>query len=60
MMSNAHEMKSMNCISAIGRMPMSEAPMAAPTMAVSLIGVSMTRFSPNFSRNPAVTRKAPP
>ena len=60
MMSKAHETKSMNCISAIGRMPISDAPMAAPTMAVSLIGVSMTRFSPNFSRNPAVTRNAPP
>ena len=39
----AQAMKSMNCISAMGRMPMREAPMAAPTMAVSLIGVSMTR-----------------
>ena len=36
-------MKSMNCISAIGRMPMSAAPEAAPTMAISEIGVSMTR-----------------
>ena len=50
----------MNCISAIGRMPMSAAPMAAPTMADSLIGVSMTRSGPKASRKPAVTRKAPP
>ena len=33
----------MNCISAIGRMPMSAAPEAAPTMAISEIGVSITR-----------------
>ncbi len=50
----------MNCISATGRRPMRDAPMAAPTMAVSLIGVSTTRVSPNFSRNPWVARKAPP
>ena len=38
----------MNCISAMGRMPMSAAPMAAPTMADSLMGVSMTRLSPKL------------
>ena len=36
-------MKSMNCISATGRMPIIAAPIAAPTIAVSEIGVSMTR-----------------
>ncbi len=36
----------MNCISAIGRMPMSAAPMEAPMIADSLMGVSMTRVSP--------------
>jgi hypothetical protein len=46
-MSNAHEMKSMNCISATGRIPIIAAPTAAPTIAVSEIGVSMTRCSPN-------------
>jgi hypothetical protein len=41
-------MKSMNCISATGRIPMCAAPAAAPTIAASAIGVSMTRDSPNF------------
>ena len=36
----------MNCISHTGRRPMCAAPAAAPTMAVSAIGVSMTRASP--------------
>ncbi len=39
----------MNCISATGRMPIMAAPTAAPTIAVSAIGVSMTRSSPNSS-----------
>ena len=43
----------MNCISATGRMPIIAAPTAAPTIAVSEIGVSMTRSSPN-SRDEAV------
>ena len=51
-MSNAGAMKSMNCISAIGRSPMCAAPIAAPTMAASLIGVSITRSGPNSSRKP--------
>ena len=34
----------MNCISATGRMPIIAAPTAAPTIAVSAIGVSMTRL----------------
>ena len=50
----------MNCISAIGRMPMSAAPIAAPTIADSEIGVSMTRISPKRSSIPSVTLKAPP
>ena len=48
-MSKQQAMKSMNCISATGRMPMYAAPIAAPTMAVSEIGVSMTRASPKRS-----------
>ena len=59
-MSNAHEMKSMNCISATGRIPIIAAPTAAPTMAVSAIGVSITRSSPNSPMSPSVTLKAPP
>src|SRR5437773_1746217 len=55
-MSYAQVMKSMNCISAIGRMPISAAPDAAPTMATSLIGVSMTRPGPNFSIRPLLNR----
>src|SRR2546425_121600 len=39
------EMKSMNCISATGRIPIIAAPIAAPTIAASLIGVSRTRSS---------------
>ena len=35
------------------------APMAAPMIACSEIGVSRTRFSPNSSSRPAVTLKAP-
>ncbi len=53
-------MKSMNCISATGRMPMYAAPIAAPTIADSEIGVSITRFGPKRSSNPAVTLNAPP
>ena len=53
-------MKSANCISATGRIPISAAPMAVPTMADSEIGVSMIRHSPNRSNIPAVTLNAPP
>ena len=53
-------MKSMNCISAIGRMPMSAAPEAAPAMATSEIGVSITRSGPNCSISPALVLNAPP
>ena len=41
--------KSENMISAIGRRPVIAAPMAAPRIACSEIGVSRTRFGPNFS-----------
>ena len=53
-------MKSMNCISAMGRMPISAAPEAAPTMAISEIGVSMTRSGPKRSISPALVLNAPP
>src|SRR5688500_11678660 len=53
-------MKSMNCISTTGRMPMWAAPAAAPTIPASLIGVSMTRASPKRSASPSVTLNAPP
>jgi hypothetical protein len=56
----AQAMKSMNCISTTGRRPIMPAPIAAPTIADSLIGVSITRSGPKRSRKPAVTRKAPP
>ena len=35
-------------------------PQAAPTMAVSLMGVSITRSGPNLASNPSVTLNAPP
>src|SRR6476661_5742176 len=58
--SNAHEMKSANWYSTIGRSPTSAAPAARPVNPVSAIGVSITRRGPNFSRKPFVTLKAPP
>src|SRR3984957_10719590 len=53
-------MKSMNCISATGRNPRKLIPQAAPTIAVSLIGVSITRSRPNFAMSPSVALNAPP
>jgi hypothetical protein len=53
-------MKSANCISATGRMPMIAAPVHPPTMAVSESGASITRQCPNSSWKPCVTLKAPP
>src|ERR1035438_8833409 len=44
-------MKSANCISATGRSPISPAPMEAPTMAASEMGVSITRRAPKRSRS---------
>jgi hypothetical protein len=59
-MSYPQVMKSMNCISAIGRMPISAAPEAAPMMAISEIGVSITRSAPKRSMRPALVLNAPP
>src|SRR5688500_8254724 len=59
-MSYAFALKSMNCISTVGRIPMCAAPAAAPTRAISEIGVSTTRCSPNRDSRPSVTLKAPP
>ena len=50
----------MNCISAMGRIPVTAEPTAAPAMAASVTGVSRTRSGPNSSINPCVTWKAPP
>src|SRR5712692_760079 len=41
-------------------MPINAAPHAAPTIAASEIGVSITRSLPKRSINPSVTLKAPP
>src|SRR6476469_10547698 len=59
-MTYAHEMKLMNCISTTRRIPMCDAPAAAPTNPASEIGVSITRWSPYFAISPSVTLKAPP
>jgi hypothetical protein len=59
-MSKPGEMKSMNWNSATGRIPIRAAPHAAPTIAASEMGVSMTRPSPNSSSSPSVTLNAPP
>ena len=53
-------MKSANCISATGRMPMIAAPVQPLTIAVSESGASITRQGPNSSWKPSVTLKAPP
>ena len=58
--SKPQEMKSENCISAIGRRPSQAAPIAQPTIADSASGVSITRCGPNSSMKPSVTLKAPP
>jgi hypothetical protein len=47
-------MKSMNMISSTGRRPDWAAPIATPQMAASLIGVLITRSTPNSSARPAV------
>ena len=52
--------KSMYMISATGLRPIIAAPMAAPTIAISEMGVSLTLSGPNSSRRPLVTLKAPP
>ena len=58
--SHAQEMKSANCISATGRMPMIAAPVQPPTIAASASGASITRQGPNSSWKPSETLKAPP
>ena len=47
-------------ISAIGRSPVIAAPMAAPRIACSEIGVSRTRRGPNCSSRPPVALNTPP
>ena len=47
-------------ISAIGFKPVIAAPMAAPRIACSAIGVSRTRNGPNFSSRPTVALNTPP
>jgi hypothetical protein len=46
--SMATNVKSIHMISTMGRRPVIAAPTAAPSMAVSLIGVSNTRSRPEF------------
>ena len=52
--------KSLNISSAIGRRPFIAAPIAAPMIACSLIGVSRTRSGPKRSKSPSVVLKTPP
>ena len=47
-------------ISATGRIPVIAAPIAAPTIACSEIGVSQTRLGPNSSNSPTVVLNTPP
>ncbi len=53
-------MKSWYMISTIGRMPETAAPIPAPTIAISEIGVLRTRSGPNSSSIPCVTPIEPP
>ena len=50
----------MNMISMIGRMPIKAAPVAAPAIAASEMGVSRMRSGPNSSSMPLLTPNAPP
>ena len=52
--------KSENMISAITGMPVIAAPIAAPRIACSEMGVSRTRPGPNSSMRPTVVLKTPP
>ncbi len=52
--------KSENMISATGRSPVIAAPIAAPRIACSAMGVSITRLGPNSSRRPTVVLNTPP
>src|SRR5579884_1404659 len=53
-------MKSSYMISTTGRMPCIAAPIPAPTIAISEIGVLRTRSPPNSSKRPCVTPIEPP
>ena len=53
-MSQQTAKKSENMISATGRRPVIAAPIAAPRIACSEIGVSLTRVGPNSSSSPTV------
>ena len=59
-MSNGQVRKSANWSSTTGRSPIQAAPTAAPTKPSSLIGVSITRPSPNSCHSPRVTPNGPP
>ena len=59
-MSQQTAKKSENIISAIGLNPVIAAPIAAPKIACSLIGVSRTLLGPNSSSRPTVALKTPP
>ena len=59
-MSHATPKKSLNISSATGRRPVIAAPMAAPMIACSLIGVSRTRSGPNCASSPSVVLNTPP
>src|SRR6188508_1896662 len=59
-MSQLTAKKSLNISSAMGRRPVIAAPIAAPTMACSLMGVSRIRSGPKRSINPSVSLKTPP
>ena len=53
-------MKSTNISSATGLRPVMAAPAAAPMIADSVIGVSITRASPYLPIRPLVTPMTPP
>src|SRR3972149_2990641 len=53
-------MKSTNWISATGRRPESDIPIAIPTIPASASGVSIPRSDPNRAPSPSVARKPPP
>ena len=59
-MSQVTAKKSLNISSATGRRPVIAAPIAAPTIACSLIGVSTTRRGPKRSNSPSVSLNTPP
>ena len=52
--------KSLNMISAMGRRPFIAAPITAPMIACSEMGVSRTRRGPNRSSSPSVVLNTPP